>query len=208
MDIAIAQPDDKVDILHLADRQLGAGYLDPQLLCELLDSSGGFTLVAKRETRVVGFAMCLILDADEARRMTRTEVPNLGHADCIGIVKTVAVSPDSAGMGIGTDLVRACLDRFRAVGVRAAMSIAWKKGNVVNIRGVLTTCGFREFATVEDFWAEESLEEGFDCPACATPPCRCSAVMFARLLGRGDSGRPAPNGRACGQAKGCAGEEP
>lgn len=174
---------DKVDLLRVADRQLGDGYVDPHSLDPLIERQAGFAVVARIDGHVIGFALCPIVSPDAVADLAQVPLPKyMSHADEVGVIKTVAVLPEHAGKGVGSGLVRICIREMVKQGVRALFSVAWKQPDgTVNISGVLKTSGFMEFGEVRDYWKDDSLADGFFCPACEEPPCRCSAVMFAKL---------------------------
>ena len=177
------QSADLLPVLMIADDQLGEGYVSEEFFLKTDESDRSFIKVAEVDGKLVGFAIALVRDPDEIREMLRVSIPrHLSRADSIGVIKTIAVAPAQHGRGIGTRLAESCVEEFRRRGVRAVCSIAWKRGAKVNIRGVLERQGFLSFAEVPDYWREESMRDGFDCPECGTPPCQCSAVLYSQVL--------------------------
>ncbi len=177
------EPSDLLAVLRIADEQLGEGYVSESDLRRTDESDRSFTHVAELDGRIVGFAVGLVRGSGEVGELMRVPLPrHLALADRVGVVKTVAVAPGYHGRGIGTRLADACLDEFRARGVQAVCSVAWKRGETVNIKGVLERRGFVGFAEVPDYWTQDSVRDGFRCPECGEPPCRCAAVMFSQVL--------------------------
>lgn len=174
---------DLLPVLRIADDQLGEGYVSEQHFLKTDESDRSFLFVAELDGRVAGFAVGLVRRPDEVRTMMKVPLPrHLSLADQIGVIKTVAVAPAHHGRGIGTRLAEATVEEFRRRGVRALCSVAWKRGDRVNIRGVLERQGFAPFAEVQDFWRDESVQEGFACPECGAPPCGCAAVMYSQVI--------------------------
>lgn len=174
---------DRLAVLRLTDEQLGEGYLDAATIGLIDAKDQAFIKIAEVNGRVAGFVLCLLQDQKAAGEMVRGPLPrHLRLAQQIGVLKTVAVSKDAQGRGLGTALVEACLAEFRSRGVQAVYSVAWKSQGKVNIQGVLERASFAPFAEVPDYWREESLALGYDCPSCGAPPCQCSAVMYSNVI--------------------------
>ena len=176
-------PDDLLAVLQISDEQLGEGYVGADDLRRTDEAERSFIHVAELDGRLVGFAVGLVRSPEEVRELMRVPLPrHLALAGEVGVVKTVAVAPAFHGRGIGTRLTDACITEFRRRGVRALCSVAWKRGETVNIRGVLERRGFARFAEVPDYWTDDSVREGLRCPECGDPPCRCAAVMFSQVV--------------------------
>lgn len=186
-----AHREDLLEILRLADAQLGTGYVDEGSE-HFLEEPGAFGFVAVHRGQVIGFALCAVCTPDEAISAMRVRVPlHIRAAEQVGVLKTAAVDERYLGQGVGSMLVTACLDRFQADGVRAVYAVAWKSGDRINIGGVLRRHGFVPAGEVENYWKDASMEAGFSCPVCGQPPCTCSAVIFTAVLSGTDEGHPA-----------------
>lgn len=177
---------DRPAVLRLADEQLGEGYLDIGTIGRAGSDQEAFIKIATVDGVVAGFLRCLVQDQEAVVTMVRGPLPrHLRLAQEIGVVKSIAVALGAQGRGLGTELLRAGADEFRKRGIEAACAVAWKRGDHINIKGVLERASFTPFAEVPDYWGEESLRLGYGCPACGTPPCRCSAVMYSNASEEG-----------------------
>ncbi|MDR2931050.1 MAG: GNAT family N-acetyltransferase [Propionibacteriaceae bacterium] len=175
--------EDRLALLRIADEELGQGYFDDETASDADHVDDHFIKVAEIDGKLAGFAYCMIQDWPSAEHVIRASAPrHLRHATVIGVLKTVAVKHDQQSRGIGTALCLACLDEFRRRGVQAVYSVAWRNGDTINIGGILERANFTPFATVEDYWAEDSLQQGYDCPTCGSPPCHCAAVMYSTII--------------------------
>ena len=166
--------------LAIAEIQLGKGYLlEKDLLGTHVYSVCG---VANGE--VAGFAAGRILD----RRCLAGPYPKLAEAvhdvllrgDRIGVVASVAVRQDLQRSGIGTALVQKVVQYFDDQNITQAILLGWVAPDGVPIARIASAMGFAEKAVVPECWYDDSLSRGYLCPACGYPPCRCSAVLYAR----------------------------
>lgn len=209
-------------VVDIADRELGKGYLDPDLIGRSTDDDGPyFTRVATVDARfgsdesiadrlaerlldespvaaetvpgfdgfdskVVGFCLGAVFTLPELREYLRIDgddVPSgVAHAERIGVVRTIAVHDEFESQGIGTRLVGDCVSECLSRGATALCSVGWREDGRVNIGGIMDHFGFQRAGEYEEYWREESVEEGYRCDSCGEPPCTCSAVLFTRYL--------------------------
>lgn len=169
-------------VLALSSRLLGKGYLPdiPQL-----DKNKTVLLVALSSKKFIGFAYARITEKDDLNVILKNRTidipPDLKLADergTLGLLKTVCVEPENQGRGVATILIKECLNNLVTLGAETFICIAWKSSAGVQIGGVLSKLGFREWITLDKFWAEESISQNFSCPVCGNPPCNCSAVIY------------------------------
>mgnify|MGYP001792784943 CR=1 FL=1 len=168
-------------VLDIATAQLGAGYLSSAQLERHYTHSDAFGQVVLADDQVLGFSLMDIQPrAVLARRFAAVSgwfdayfaaYPRLAHRSM------TAVAPSAQGQGIGSALVREGL-RLLAGQVPVVVCDAWQASHTPIVR-VLTRHGYRLIRTVSDFWAVQSLDEGFDCATCGAPPCRCQAGIYA-----------------------------
>lgn len=163
---------------RIMDVQIGHGQLEVTL--DALSEDGpGFALVAVVDRTVAGLCLCSVMKPGSIARALRSGLPDVLRARRIGLLDTVAVAPGMTGRGLGSALVDEARARFRARKVRVWATAAWKSPEGVTVSTILARAGMQPFTEVPDFWREASLSQGFRCPACGTPPCTCSAVMYA-----------------------------
>jgi ribosomal protein S18 acetylase RimI-like enzyme len=170
------------NVLDLSSRLLGKGYLPaiPQS-----DKNKSVFLVAISSKKFIGFAYARITEKDELKVILKNRKiyipPDIKRADeagTLGFLKTVCVEPDFQGRGVATTLIKECLNNLVTLGAETLICIAWKSSAGVPIGGVLSKLGFREWITLDKFWAEESKSLNYSCPVCGDPPCNCSAVLY------------------------------
>ena len=108
-------------------------------------------------------------------------MPNaLPWADTIGMVSSVAIRQDYQGRGVGYLLVRDVLQHFDGHNISMMVMLGWATSDGVHIAGIARALGFTEKGTIPEYWHEDSLAKGYQCPVCGDPPCHCSAVLYVR----------------------------
>ena len=171
------------NVLELSYRLLGKDYFPaiPQS-----DKNKIVFLVAISSKKFIGFAYARITKKDDLNVILKNRQidipPDIKLADetgTLGFLNTVCVNPDFQGRGVATILIKECLNNLVTLGAETLICIAWKSSAGVKIGGVLSKLGFREWITLDKFWAEESISQNFSCPVCGNPPCNCSAVIYS-----------------------------
>lgn len=148
-------PADIDEILAIADLQLGEKYITVD------DLSACNVIVAEDADlqKCVGFCLSYIGQNGDA------------------YVRTVAVSNDYSGQGIGTALIAKSVEYLKGIGARKIMSPLWKHDRIVNSDVIFRRNGFLPVREIPDYWYADSLEKGYSCPVCGKG-CHCTCVMY------------------------------
>jgi len=170
------------EAILIAEQQLGEGFTYE---CDLL-SANIISFCAIREDRVVGLCCGQVLSAKKLTanhlEISRSIPSSLLKTNRrIGLVNTIAVDNDAKGCGVGTQLLQALLSQFDAKNIRLSVLSGWKDKNGLHIGGIARAAGFEEICEIPDFYEEDSIFEGFTCPVCGPPPCKCGAVIMVRV---------------------------
>ena len=99
----------------------------------------------------------------------------------VGSYEAVAVERGFRRRGTGRLLTEVALEWMRQQGCDLAVTLAWLSGREDSSPYLFGRLGFREWGTVERFYYEESLRDGWECPVCRGT-CRCSATFFTLRL--------------------------
>ena len=171
--------DESLSILHRIAR-----VLFPNSQPSKINSS---KLLQSQDTDILGFCIGALYDQEALTDYLNISTAELPEAfkvsDKIGVVRTVAVKEELHGQGIGTELVKKCIEQCVSDNATVLCSVGWKEGGSVNIGGIMNHFGFSEEIEIEEYWYEESIDRGYLCESCGEPPCTCSAVLFARYPG-------------------------
>ena len=149
------QPADIDEILAIADVQLGEKYIT------IDDISACNVIVAEdvEMQKCVGFCLSYV------------------GQDGTAYVRTVAVSPDYSGRGIGTALIAKSVEYLKSVGAKKIMSPLWKHDGIVNSDVIFRRNGFLPVREIPDYWYADSIAKGYSCPVCGKG-CHCTCVMY------------------------------
>ena len=168
----------------LLSQQLGAGLYRQEWLLEDAANPAARVWVVGRP-RIAGAAVARLLataDGDYYGAFGPAAMDLFAGAGKVGSFEAFAVEPDARGRGLGSRLVSVSLDWMRERGCGAAITLSWRSGRDGASAGVFRRLGMREGLTIERFYYEESLRDGWTCPACGGP-CRCSATLFTLVFG-------------------------
>ncbi|HSR24206.1 MAG TPA: GNAT family N-acetyltransferase [Candidatus Eisenbacteria bacterium] len=161
----------------LLSRELGEGLYRPEWLREDAASAAAHVLLA-RSPALVGAAVARLLTADDSGYYRAFGAPALElFTGSVGSFEAFAVEPDHRRRGIGTRLATASLDWMRERGCDSAVTVAWQSRRSGTSARLFRHLGMAEGPTVERFYLEESLRDGWACPVCGGP-CTCSATLF------------------------------
>lgn len=176
-----------VKVIKIAEEELGENYFDYEELIKVIQKPDEYICkVAISDIgKIYGFGFCKIASFEELKKYLKLEnedVPNyILHSESIGIIKTVVTDKRYKRQGVGYNLVQECHRLLVDMKVDAVASVAWKKGNIINIGRILEKMEFKNYKEIEDYWLEDSKENKFECSNCGWP-CHCSAVMFFKPL--------------------------
>lgn len=92
-------------------------------------------------------------------------------------VRTVAVSPNFSGQGIGTALIAKSVEYLKSFGAKKIMSPLWKHDGIVNSDVIFRRNGFLPVREIPDYWYADSIAKGYSCPVCGKG-CHCTCVMY------------------------------
>lgn len=168
--------------------QLGVDYISDDDFTEAMEDPDQFCLVATINGEPSGFAICREFGPEGERdELALPESPERDwvlSSRRIGLIDSVAISPDAGGRGIGRMLCNECLETFRRDGCDSAVSMAWVHFDGVEpIRKALSSAGFeRTPLQIRGYWNQwVPSEGGHRCPYCGAP-CDCFGAMWRKRL--------------------------
>jgi len=171
-------------ILKICAEQLGQGFLDPEVLASYLEHPSKFCQVVLLDDEVIGFSLMEISPcAQIAKKMKQAEQWFLDYFsayDKIGYRSLTAVDKAFEGKGVASFLVKKGLD-FLSQKVNVVVCDAWKSEHT-HIGSILERNACEPLYEVPHFWTAESMQQNYQCRACGTPPCTCTAVIYARFF--------------------------
>jgi GNAT superfamily N-acetyltransferase len=100
----------------------------------------------------------------------------------VGLMSTASVVEPFQGQGIGQELTRRRMRWMNEAGCTAQIAVSWESGLAHTSDRVFTKLGFKRLSQVKGFYQEDSTQRGWTCPVCGSPPCRCSASFYVRVV--------------------------
>lgn len=171
-------------LINISNEQLGSDYLSSDLLAKTLEPNSALrcnVIVNKLNNKILGFSLNKVIDNDELNEILKgkEKIREFSFEERIGYIKTVAINKKFEGYGLSTALLEYSLKEFEKEGVKKFVSTAWKHCGIINIGGVLSRLGFVKRVELPDYWYEDSIKEGFQCPQCGNP-CHCTCVVYIK----------------------------
>lgn len=182
-------------VLAISQQQLGVGFLDPILLETYLKAADQFCHVVLHNDQVIGFSLMEISHRTiVAQKMKQAEQWFLDYFkdyDYIGYRSLTAVDRRFEGKGVASFLVKNGL-QFLSQKVPVVVCDAWKSANT-HIGSILEKNACQPLKEVPHFWAMESIQHNYECSICGTPPCQCTAIIYARFFDNNNTNTPHKN---------------
>ena len=181
--IQLIQENHYADYVKLIGSQLGEGYFTTADFAQLTANPNALCFEAiDTDNNVLGVITSMILPYSEAIDLLKISPENLPAyaktATEIGIFKTIAISKNAQGQGIGSRLTKHLLEQLQQR-VSVVACVAWKYGETENIKGVMNAFEFKCYQEIPDYWVEDT---DFICPACGSPPCHCQANIYFKQI--------------------------
>ena len=185
--IAAIDISDQVNVLKIAEDQLGDGYIGPK---DLEADAKKIAICVKVGGTAVGFATARMIATPELLARIGDSLPDpstmrplenrlTGRAE-VGFIGSVAVAAEFTGRGLGAELIDRCIGDLKLKGASVLVSTAWKSRNSSPAGSILECRGFQKLLEVPDYWTRDSVSSGYKCPVCGSPPCHCAAVVYVR----------------------------
>jgi GNAT superfamily N-acetyltransferase len=167
----------------LLSRELGEGLYRPEWLLEDAASPRAGVWVVGSPAPVGTAVARLLTPPDSGYYRAFGPAALELFVAAVGSFEAFAVDPDHRRHGIGVRLATASLEWMRERGCVWAVTVSWRSGRDGSSAGLFRRLGMTEGPTVERFYLDESLREGWSCPVCGRP-CKCAATLFTLAFTR------------------------
>jgi N-acetylglutamate synthase-like GNAT family acetyltransferase len=158
------------DYLHV-EELLGAARDREQILLGALLSK---SLVGVLLAHPLDEAATLEINADLQILGRNRRLPTVG----VALIRTIAIGPRAQHRGIGTALLRHCLEALPQRGFKGAFAFSWLESPAPSSQ-LFAKAGFNLLAIKERKWSEWcEAEPNHSCPAWAAAPCTCRAAFY------------------------------
>ena len=169
------------DLLIIADKQFGSGYLTRSELQSYAVNNNKIGFVAKTNDAITGFSLVQICGLNEMMSLVLCEhewfKEQFSNKYPVGVIKTVSVSDEFKNCGIGTALTNKSIKTLeKASG--CLMSICWEQEEDTPFAKILEKFGMTLRRRISEYWKEDSLKKKYQCKHCGSPPCRCNVLVY------------------------------
>jgi predicted N-acetyltransferase YhbS len=172
-------------IKEISDAHFGNNYLNNNYLEYFLTESN-LGLVSVIEDEVVGMTLIKIGKRDEILRdflVGEEFIKEKFSSDAVlALRKHLAVKKGFESKGIGSFMVEKGMKELEKRSVDAILSIVWQEGSSAVLDKILTDYGSKPIMSFPNYWATDSIEKKYSCPACNSIPCSCSAILYAKII--------------------------
>lgn len=183
-DLAVLQNTHVESVLQIANEQFGEGFMAASELEQYIDSDTHFCHVVLYGATVVGFSLMQVGTLPEIARKMKGEadwfLQYFSTYSRLAYRSLTAVAAAFKGRGIANLLVKEGL-AFLSHRAQVVVCDAWKS-SFTHIGKILERNGYQVIKEVPDYWHRESLQQQYQCAVCGTPPCRCTAVFYAKFF--------------------------
>ncbi|MCU4162487.1 GNAT family N-acetyltransferase [Carboxylicivirga caseinilyticus] len=159
-----ANPNDIPVIKTICDDEFGNGYFNS--FSEYLFVNHSILRVATQQNTIAGFYFSYADQENDSKT---------------GIIKTLAIHKHFRQKGLGTNIFGDACIQLKQLKVQTIKTIIWKHNDDQAIKNILDQLDFKLEYEIADYWKEESILKGYDCPVCGNP-CKCSASIYSKSI--------------------------
>ena len=168
-------------IKKLADESFGASYITTDHILSHLDSTDKFAFCLFDKQELIGFLFLKTYSNDTIQNYFLTQqewfTNYFKSTKVIAVVTQIALTKEHRLLGLSKLLFNSSID-FIKPKCNTIISICWVKDETNNMKFLLLNNGFTNIKTLSNYWLQDSIEKGYQCEICGTPPCKCGAEVF------------------------------
>lgn len=168
-------------IKKLADESFGASYITTDHILSHLDSTDKFAFCLFDKQELIGFLFLKTYTNDTIQNYFLTQkewfTNYFKSTKVIAVVTQIALTKEYRLLGLSKLLFNSSID-FIKPKCNTIISICWVKDEMNNMKFLLLNNGFKSIKTLSNYWLQDSIEKGYQCKICGSPPCQCSAEVF------------------------------
>lgn len=172
-------------VLSISDAQLGRNYISKNILEHYLAEEHFTVHVAIVAGEVVAFSLMIICSVETLAEELFAEEEwikaTFENHQPTGYPKMAAVKTEMWGMEIGSRLLIQQLAEAEKH-VHSTVGTIWKTETGAMMGRIVEKTGMKPLKEVPHYWSADSLAKQYLCPVCGTPPCQCTAVIYAKFF--------------------------
>jgi len=164
----------KDDILSIGNQAFGDGYLN-SVFARPNDVR---CIGALDQDRLIGFVLFYFIDIKTVLSFDVTFL--LQPSRQVVYLKSVIVRPEYRRQKVASKLISAIEVIGEIHGITHYYAEAWATLDGLTSGQLFENLGYRIVKQIDNFWYEESLNQGYCCSECGKAPCHCKAVIFVK----------------------------
>ncbi len=167
------------DVIQISNNQFGKDYVTKHYLKQIIKNKKQCPskVAIDENNHVLGYYIGWIIKNEEIEDVLKLSPDIFNNAKEIGVLKTIAVSKKSQGLGVGSKLTKTFIKDLKKIGITTVCTVAWKSIKGINIEKLVTRLKFKPALEIPNYWKDYSEKTGYHCPICGIP-CRCHAVIY------------------------------
>lgn len=169
-------------IKSISDLCFGKNYLSINSLNKISSHEGVFSKIEVNGV-LVGFCIATTIDSlIDNKWFSLKEYKNISEFP-FSVIKTIAITPNYQSKGLGSKLLESTVLKLEAkFELENLFFPAWIINEKSRLKTKLLKMGFHYIKQINQYWFNESIELGYNCPACGNPPCTCSIGLYKKVV--------------------------
>lgn len=173
------------DIIDIGVKNFGENYITREEILKYVNKDNEMcTLAIDADTnKLMGYCLFFAQSVKEAQKdfnISNEELNlfkglNLNKEICHA--KSISISSECKGRGIGYELFKKTLDKAKKLGYKLVLCPAWKRGDFIPVEKILLKTGFTYLKTVSNMWEDNKDYKCVDCNG----PCKCDAAIYYKI---------------------------
>lgn len=168
---------DLPSIISIANEELGKGYFEGVLNCEKHINQSILRVVEKDNNEIAGFCYAYFNPAESLTDILRP----LSYGLKTGVLKTIVIKDRYKNNGLGKAFIDDMIEKLNLTQTQVVISTVWDNQFNPAIRIIMRHAGFKSYQEIPNYWTNDSIEKGYQCPVCGHP-CFCSAIIYYKKL--------------------------
>ncbi len=168
---------DLPSVISIANEELGNNYFEGVLNNEKIDNLSILRVIEKDNHEIAGFCYAYLAPPESLDGILTPLSSGLKTA----ILKTIAIKNRYKNTGLGKTMIDDMIRELELIHTQIIISTVWYNQLNPAIRIIMNNSDFKLHKEIPNYWTNDSIEKGYQCPVCGHP-CICSAIIYYRLL--------------------------
>lgn len=181
MDVRLMQNKEVGQIKELASESFGNNYITTNDILSYLNSTHKFAFCLFNKKEFIGFLFLRTYSNNLIQNYFLTQKDwfknYFDSTKIIAVVTQIALIKKYRQQKLSSILLHSSIE-FIKPKCDTIVSVCWIKKETNNMKFLLLNNGFKNIKTLQNYWLQDSIDKGYYCETCGTPPCQCNAEVF------------------------------